>query len=390
MLLAVGVLLFLFVFLGIFAQLGIRSVHDRFTELVEIKEPRNAASHEMEIGIDDQREIDSKLNEQIRVKIRSNLVSAEQAAHRTADRTERRILALILGGVIVGAFSVYFITRSVVRPIDQLVSATDRVNRGDPVQRVDIRSGDEFEILASHFNQMVAERERLDKMKSDFMFMVTHELNSPIAVAAGAVDLLKGTIDAPNEKQAKYLGMIHRSAARLQHLTADLVDLMKLEGGRFSLRPQLTDIHEPVRSACQSLAPTAEERGIRLQYPSVDAAPGIVLNIDSDRMEQVITNLVRNAIRFAASKVEVRVVDEERECLIWVEDDGPGVDENDLPKLFDKFYRGKQMPDQNKSGSGLGLSIVKGIVESHGGTVQATDRGGRPGANFVVRLPKHG
>jgi len=136
LLLAVGALLFLFVFLGIFAQLGIRSVHDQFTELVEIKEPQNVASYEMEIGIDDQRTIDSKLNEQIRVKTRSNLVAAEQAAHRTADRTERWILALFLGGVIVGLFSVYFITRSVVRPIDQLISATDRVNRGDPVQRV--------------------------------------------------------------------------------------------------------------------------------------------------------------------------------------------------------------------------------------------------------------
>jgi len=238
----------------------------------------------------------------------------------------------------------------------------------------------------------ITDEKKLEEMKSDFLSMVSHELSTPISVVSGAADQLKTSSSSLDERQSKYVDMISRNAARLSRLAMDFQEIARMEGGRFQIRTKPIRLQRAVESACSSLSQMAKDLHVKMSYPRADDARDTQLNADVDRIEQVVTNLVRNALRFARSSVEIRVEHIDSECRIIVEDDGPGIDPDDVPRLFTKFYRGKQR-GKIKDGSGLGLAIVRGIVEAHGGSVRAENRAaqaeGSTGARFTVALPLH-
>lgn len=238
------------------------------------------------------------------------------------------------------------------------------------------------------------ERERrlkeLVTMQNDFVSMTSHELNTPLAVIAGSLSLVTERVFGPlNEQQEKHMAIIERNVARLQRLVRDLLDISRIDSGRLTLQPALADLRSPIMSACQALYVIAQERGIKLVFPSADSPPMKAV-VDVDRMEQVVLNLVNNALRFASSRVDVTLAEIRAgnggEVRIAVEDDGPGIAEADLANLFMKFYRG-QKPQQAGKGTGLGLSIVKGLVEAHDGTVSVENRK-EGGSRFIVTIPK--
>lgn len=238
----------------------------------------------------------------------------------------------------------------------------------------------------------ITELKKLEEMKSDFLSMVSHELSTPISVVSGAADQLRMSAASLDERQNKYVNMISRNAERLGRLAMDFQEIARMEGGRFQIRTKPVRIQRAVESACSSLSQMAKDLQVKMSYPRPDDARDITLPADVDRIEQVVTNLTRNALRFATSLVEIRIESIDSECRIIVEDDGPGIDPDDVPRLFTKFYRGKQR-GKIKDGSGLGLAIVRGIVEAHGGSVRAENRGiqaeGVRGARFTVALPLH-
>lgn len=229
------------------------------------------------------------------------------------------------------------------------------------------------------------ERKQMDNLRQSFVSIVTHELNTPISVIHGAVDNLKeGFLGALNEAQQKYLDMIGSNAKRLHRLSNDIHDLTKIEGGRFHLNVEEIDLCRPLRNVRESLEELSQQRGVRIE-PNL---PGPVrISADEERLEQVFTNVIKNAVRFADTRVEVRLDTDETRARVAVEDDGPGLDPVDLPMLFQPFYQGKQKK-KSDGGSGLGLAIVRGIVMAHGGTIDASNRPDRRGARFVVTLPK--
>ena len=238
------------------------------------------------------------------------------------------------------------------------------------------------------------ERERklreLVAMQNDFISMTSHELNTPLAVIAGSLSLLNERVFGEvSEQQSKHLTIIERNVGRLQRLVKDLLDISRIDSGRLSLQPTLTDMRSPVMSACQALYGIAQERGIKLIFPGTDT-PVFKAVVDGDRIEQVVLNLVNNALRYAASRVEVKLDEVETEngaeVRVAVEDDGPGIAEEDLSHLFTKFYRGLKSSQAGK-GTGLGLTIVKGLVEAHGGKVTAGNRA-EGGSRFTVLIPK--
>ena len=221
--------------------------------------------------------------------------------------------------------------------------------------------------------------------------MAAHELNTPVSATMGALAMLvedgHGKFD---DRQNKYLKMMQRNTERLIRLVSDLLDIAKMESGHFSLVPTPVDLRLPVKAACDSYTLQASERGVHISFHSVDAETISVL-ADTHRVEQVVLNLIRNATRFAKTNVDVRLEDGNHQWCIVVENDGPRLDPADIPHLFDKFYRGKQV-GREKDGSGLGLAIVKNIVTGHGGTVIAENmpytQGGENGVRFVISLPK--
>jgi PAS domain S-box-containing protein len=226
----------------------------------------------------------------------------------------------------------------------------------------------------------------LDRLKSEFVSNVSHELRTPIAAVKGATaNILYGFLGDVHPEQREALEIIKRNVDRLGRLIENLLDLSRIESGALQLDLKPMDLRAPVKWAVNCIMALAKEKevAIRLEVPDdpVDASA------DEDRIVQVVTNLVGNAIRFAVSEVRVALKREGQQIFVIVEDDGPGIPEDELGLIFERFYQVRK--NAKRQGTGLGLAIVKGIVHAHGGHIVA---GNRPaadgsGARFTVTLP---
>lgn len=226
----------------------------------------------------------------------------------------------------------------------------------------------------------------LARLKGSFVGAVSHELRTPLTSIRGYLEFLEDEIGGPlTETQREYLGAVSRGAARLQHLVEDLLDYTRLDAGTFRLNPQLADFAHTVRESVESLRPQAlgQEVSIRLVLPS-ETMPFVM---DSQRISQVILNYLYNAVKFTprGGQITVSVWREVAGLRCEVHDTGPGIAEEDLPRLFQRF---SQLEEGTlKGGTGLGLNISKSIVEAHGGRVGVQSRPGE-GSTFWFALPE--
>lgn len=227
--------------------------------------------------------------------------------------------------------------------------------------------------------------EEIDRLKNDFIHMAHHELMTPIVNITESLARLDQNAIAANQKD--YLDIARRSAERLFRLTGDLRELTAIESDSFSVRPTPTPLSHLIRTVCRTVEDSARQAGVRILF---DEGPDRTAPVDSQRIEQVLLNLLRNAIRYARAEVRVDLSEAKDSIQIRVEDDGPGIDPRDLPRIFDKFFRG-QRAGKTKSGSGLGLAVAKRIIEAHGGSISAQNRDQSSltssGAVFTVTLP---
>lgn len=241
----------------------------------------------------------------------------------------------------------------------------------------------------SGISRDITERKRAEQTKNDFISMVNHELNTPITAISGAVSLLRES-DAGIAvvSQSHYLEMLDRNVRHLARLAADIIDISRLQTDTFKLDKEKIDIWMPIRAACEDMAHRPGKK-LELAIPAESLSPPFVM-ADAQRIEQVASNLLRNALRFAKSRVRVHVESANEHVNIIIDDDGPGVEPHDIPHLFEKFYRGRRQVGTKKDGAGLGLAIVKGIVEAHGGKVWVETKPAasmESGSRFIVALP---
>jgi two-component system, OmpR family, sensor kinase len=248
------------------------------------------------------------------------------------------------------------------------------------------RSEEEMRRLNENLQAMNVKLQELDRLKSDFLATVSHELRTPVATIRGAVENQLSGIGGPlSDTQRRQLEIVNRSSSRLGRLIENLLDVTRLEAGRFSVRTRPVDLRSPLQLAVESLRPLAERARIHLES-DLPAEP-IAIEVDPDRIVQVMTNLLDNAIRFATSRVVLSARDRGHEIEIRVGDDGPGIPPEEVDRVFDRFTT--RDASGSKSHMGLGLSIVRAIVEAHGGRVRVEPPGGaQGGAVFVVRLPR--
>jgi signal transduction histidine kinase len=230
--------------------------------------------------------------------------------------------------------------------------------------------------------------QELDRLKSEFLAVVSHELQTPLTAIKGALELvLDDDTGQLSRVQRRFLDTIERNSARLVGLVGDLLDLSRLEAGRVELEPQPLDTQSLVRGALAAVGNLFEARGTQLQVDVPDSVPPILG--DRRRVEQILTNLLANAAKYTppGGTVEVAAHSENGHVSLSVADNGPGVPESERDIVFDKFYRGRDAQQRGEAGSGLGLAIVKSLVDLHGGTVRVEE--GEPrGARFVVELPR--
>ncbi|HMK74200.1 MAG TPA: ATP-binding protein, partial [Myxococcaceae bacterium] len=227
--------------------------------------------------------------------------------------------------------------------------------------------------------------EEANRAKDEFLATVSHELRTPLSALLGWSRLLFGGTLAP-EKQARALETLNRNARSLARLVEDLLDVSRIVAGKMQLRRSLVEMARVVAAAVEALRPAAAAKGIEL---SVELEPGVMLTADPDRLQQVTWNLVSNAIKFTPrrGRVEVRLRTAAGQAELAVEDDGQGIQPGFLPFVFERFQQADTTATRAFGGLGLGLSIVRHLVELHGGTVSAASAGPGTGAVFTVQLP---
>lgn len=292
-------------------------------------------------------------------------------------------LSILAAGLVAS----YALARSITVPLRNLSRAAEQIAQGNFGQNVPVETGDEVGYLANIFNRMSETLAVNTKLLQQLLANIAHELKTPLAVIQGH---LEGMVDGVIETSKEQLSSLHDEAIRLNRLINDLRDLSLAEVRQLAMEKQLADINQIVTRAVTMLKPLADDKGIDIVCR---LAPSLAKTaVDIDRMSQVFYNILVNAIRYSPdqSRIEVATVLTEAENRQWtmvsVTDSGPGIAPEDMPYLFDHFYRGDKSRDRKSGGSGLGLAIVKQLVENHGGTVAVNSTPG-DGSVFQVLLP---
>ena len=280
------------------------------------------------------------------------------------------------------------------RRLQALESAAERLGAGDLSARAPERGADEIARVARAFNTMASELaardEALrtsDRLRRQMVADVSHELKTPLTSMRGYVETLRiPDIALSPEQRGQYLDTIERETRRLERIVKDLLDIARIENDAMALDQRYFDTSRLFRHVVERHQAEAESRGVQLATSVDDEADQLFG--DPDRLEQVVDNLVANAIRHAAhsGRVELRAQITPEGAAIVVSDDGAGIAAEHLPHIFDRFYKVDAARASGAAGSGLGLSIARAIVERHGGKISVESRRGR--TVFRVRLPQ--
>lgn len=233
----------------------------------------------------------------------------------------------------------------------------------------------------------MTEQEKMNKLRNDFVANVSHELRTPLAMLQGYSEALVDDMVSSEEERTELAKIIHEESLRMGRLVNDLLDLARIQAGHVELNLTEQPLEPIVRHTIHKFANMAKEEGITLREEI-----GQLKNqyeVDEDRLEQILTNLIDNAVRHTPPKgsVTVSVKEDEGGALISVKDTGQGIPEEDLPFVFERFYKADKARTRGKAGTGLGLAIVKDLVEAHGGHIDVHSKVGA-GTTFSIRLPK--
>lgn len=266
-----------------------------------------------------------------------------------------------------------------------LASLNERLEHEIAVRKV---AEVERERLLDSERQARAEAERANSLKDEFLSLVSHELRTPLNAMLGYAQLLLMNNRSP-EQVVEAATVIERNGRAQVQIIDDLLDMSRVITGKMRLDVQPADVADAIRAAASAVAPMAASRQIAVTL-SFDPRAGRVLG-DSSRLEQVFWNLLSNAIKFTpkGGQVDVSTVRRDAHVEIRVADNGQGMPANLLPFIFDRFRQGDGSTQRRHGGLGLGLSLVKHLVEMHGGTVTASSAGPGQGSLFVVSLPVH-
>jgi len=289
---------------------------------------------------------------------------------------------LIAGGaaLLVAAAVAANLGRRLTKPLRDAEEATRRIAAGDLAARVPtVGVDDELAALSLSINAMAASLERSKGLERQFLLSVSHDLRTPLTSIRGYAEALA----EHKAKPAQAATVILSEARRLERLVGDLLELAKLDARRFSLDMRATDVCEVINDTAEGFRPAAEAAGVSLAVDA-PARATVVADVDPDRLAQVVANLVENALDFASHRITVGTAQGKGTVEVWVEDDGPGIDADDIPHVFDRFYTVSRTPRRH-IGSGLGLAIVHELVDAMGGAVRA-ESSPNGGARLVVAL----
>lgn len=302
--------------------------------------------------------------------------------------TEATLIALTAASLVALVFSA-LMSRRIVRPVRQIMEASRDIAQGDysrtvPLPDRPLADLDEMGQLAHSFNQMAGQLAESDALRRQLIGDVSHELSTPLTVIKGSME---GLIDGVLPPDAATFQQIQQEAARLQRLVADLQELSRVEAGSYNLHRRPLELGALITDVSAGLRRQFDDKGVRL---GVQLPPGLLMvEADSDRIAQVLINLIGNALQYtpAMGEVVVTAVRQQPNVCITIADTGEGIPAEHLPHLFTRFYRVDKSRARASGGSGIGLTIARHLVEAHGGRIWAESDGVGQGSRFTFTLP---
>jgi signal transduction histidine kinase len=313
---------------------------------------------------------------------------------RADTRNTTILVAAGLGGALLAALILFSgLINSMRAPLGRLVEGARRLAGGDLRTRVEVGGPVEIATLGRAFNEMAnslerdaRERDRIEQMKDDFVLTVSHELRTPVTVVKGFAEMLTAQRKSLNTRQFEAAEVIAESAGQLQKMINDLLDLARSDAGKLRIEPESTPVRPLAQRIGRQMRPNFESKDQRFTVSVEEDLPDI--EADAGRIGQVLANLLTNANKYApeGSEVQLAATQIGDEVEFAVSDTGPGLDEDQLDHVFDRFWRADSSESQSVGGTGLGLAIAKSLVELHGGAISANSSPGE-GATFRFVLP---
>lgn len=299
----------------------------------------------------------------------------------TKDLFFSAFMILVITGLSVGSW----IYRSVAGPLVKLKKATHNIKEGNLDFVLDVDGTDEFSELCQDFEDMrkrlkesAEERIALDKENKELISNISHDLKTPMTAIKGYVEgIMDGIADTP-EKVERYIRTIYNKTNEMDHLINELTFYSKIDTNRIPYTFSKLNVEDYFNDCAEELTVEMETRNIELVYVNY-AEKNIQIIADGEQIRRVIHNIISNSIKYMDKKkgiIQIRVKDVGDFIQVEIEDNGKGIAAKDLTNIFDRFYRTDVSRNSSKGGSGIGLSIVKKIMEDHGGKVWATSREG--------------
>lgn len=302
--------------------------------------------------------------------IEAATAKARKVMQKSAAKNRNLIILItILAAVAVICASIIF-SLTITRPLKRLTEGAMAMSRGQLDQHIDIKSRDEIGELSKSFNEMAAAVAEVDRIKSEFVTIVSHELRTPIhAMLLGVSGILEGYSGEISDEAKEDLLIVNDGISRLQGLVENLLDLSRIEARKFQLNIAAARLEALVDSALEEVSPLIQSR----QHDIIKYIPEDMpeIYVDDERILQVIINILSNAIKYTpeGGKIIIRAEKKDNELVLSVADNGYGIPLWAHEKIFDKFFQADSIMSQEVGGSGLGLTITKGIVEEHGGAI---------------------
>lgn len=272
-------------------------------------------------------------------------------------------IAMLLMSIVI----IYFVTHQMVRPLKQMSEAAQEFGNGDFTKRLTVESYDEIGQLAMSLNNMAQSLSTLETMRRSFMSNVSHELKTPMTTIGGFIDgILDGTI--PPEKHKYYLRIVSDEVKRLARLVRSMLNLAQVEAGEMELKLERVDM---VDTICQTLFSLEQQiNNKKLEIRGLDHDK-VMVDADEGLIHQVVYNLTENAIKFSneGGYLEFSFQKNGNRTMIGIKNSGEGLSKEEIPRVFDRFYKTDRSRGLDKNGVGLGLNIVRSIVNLHGGEI---------------------
>ena len=299
--------------------------------------------------------------------------------------------SLIIAGsaaILAGLLVVSVFTRQSLKPVRDLTNAAKKIGSGDFSHRVEVESDDEIGTLSKTFNRMITELESLQKERREMTAHIAHELRTPLTNIRGYLEGIKDQVIKPDKST---INIVHDQTIHLTKLVEDLRTLSMAEAESLDLDIKPGNLSDLIESSITDFSPRAKKDGVKIRSDAQNSLNMEHVRFDQTRMKQIIANLIENALSYSNRGDEIRIETNNSNSYtveINVIDTGSGIPELELNKIFDQFFRVDKSRSRKTGGAGLGLTIVKKLVEAHGGTISVESKLG-VGTKFRISLPRN-